>query len=242
MSSAQGSTAGSQARVVRTILADDHRVVRQSLRILLDSRPEVTIVGECDDGRQAVALAEKLRPDIVVMDIAMPELNGIEATRQIKRVSPSTRVIMLSAFGDPEQVRLSLRAGASGYLIKRSDIEELVMAITLVSRGNTYFSSDLAEQIDLSELIYEAKRPDQRSALDRLTARELEVLQLLAEGHTGRSIAERLVISPKTVEGHKARLMAKVGAKNRTDLLRFALKAELVQLEQTESFAHTGAG
>ncbi len=236
------SAGHSPPRIIRTLLADDHRVVRQSLRILLDSRPEVAIVGECDNGRQAVALVEKLRPDIVLMDIAMPELNGIEATRQIRHLVPATRVIMLSAYGDPEQVRLALRAGASGYIVKRSDIEELVMAINLVSHGNTYFSSDLAEQMDLSELIYEARRPDQRSVVDRLTARETEVLQLLAEGHTGRAIAERLVISPKTVEGHKAHLMAKVGAKNRTDLLRFALKVELVQLEQTGPVAQRPAG
>ncbi len=234
MQPAHVSTANSPARVVRTLLADDHRVVRQSLRLLLESRPEVTIVGECDNGRQAIALAEKLRPDIVVMDIAMPELNGIEATRQIRHLVPATRVIILSAYGDPEHVRLALRAGASGYIIKRSDIEELVMAITLVSHGNTYLSSDLAEQMDLSELIYEARRPEQRSVLDRLTARELEVLQLLAEGHTGRSIAEKLVISPKTVEGHKARLVEKVGARNRTDLLRFALQAGLVELDQAD--------
>lgn len=228
--------------VIRVVLADDHQIVRQSLRILLDSRPDVTVVGECNNGREAVEMAEKLHPAIVLMDIAMPELNGIEAARQIRRQSPATRVIMLSAYGDPEQVKLALRAGALGYIIKRSDIEELVMAIKLVSRGNTYLSSDLAEQLDLSDLIYEAKRPDQTSPLDRLTARELEVLQLLAEGNTGRAIAEKLVISPKTVEGHKTRLMAKLGARNRTDLLRFALKAELVQLDEDSPYMRPAAG
>jgi len=217
--------------VIRVILADDHEVVRQSLRILLDSRPEVVVLGDCGNGREAVALVERLRPDVVVMDIAMPELNGIEATHQVRRAAPATRIIILSAYGDAEQVKLALRAGASGYIIKRSDIDELVMAIKLVSRGNTYFSNDLAEQLDLSELIYEAKRPEQTSLRDRLTTRELEVLQLLAEGHTGRSIAEKLVISPKTVEGHKTRLMTKLGVRNRTDLIRFALKAELIQLD-----------
>lgn len=228
--------------VIRVVLADDHQIVRQSLRILLDSRPDVTVVGECNNGREAVEMAEKLHPAIVLMDIAMPELNGIEAARQIRRQSPATRVIMLSAYGDPEQVKLALRAGALGYIIKRSDIEELVMAIKLVSRGNTYLSSDLAEQLDLSDLIYEAKRPDQTSPLDRLTTRELEVLQLLAEGNTGRAIAEKLVISPKTVEGHKTRLMAKLGARNRTDLLRFALKAELVQLDEDSPYMRPAAG
>lgn len=230
------------SNAIRVLLADDHQVVRQSLRILLDSRPDVTVVGECNNGREAVAMAEKLRPAIVLMDIAMPELSGIEAARQIRQLAPATRVIMLSAYGDAEHVRLALRAGALGYIIKRSDIDELVMAIKLVSRGNSYFSNDLAEHLDLSELIYQARRPEQVSPLDQLTTREMEVLQLLAEGHTGRVIAERLVISPKTVEGHKARLMTKLGAHNRTDLLRFAFKADLVHLDEGTPTAFPSAG
>jgi len=219
------------------VLVDDHAIVRQSLRILLDSRPEVTVVGECGNGREAVVMAEKLHPAIVLMDIAMPELNGIEATRQIRRVAPGTRVVILTAYGDPEHLRLALRAGASGYVIKRSDVDELITAIDLVRHGNTYFSRDLAEQFDLADLIYEAKRPEGTSALDRLTARETEVLQLIAEGCTARAIAERLVISPKTVEGHKTRLMNKLGVRNRTDLIRFALKAELIQLDDVTQTA-----
>jgi two-component system response regulator NreC len=227
---ASGGDPGGQA--IRVVLADDHAILRESLRMLLDSRPEVRVIGECCNGREVVGLVQKLRPDVVVMDVAMPELNGIEAARQIRRSAPATRVIMLSAYGDAEQVRLALRAGAMGYLIKRSNIDELMMAIQLVKHGNTYFSSDLAETMDLSELIYEARRPEQTSPLDLLTMREVEVLQLIAEGHTCRVIAERLVISPKTVEGHKTRIMTKLGARNRTDLLRFALKAELVQLDR----------
>jgi two-component system response regulator NreC len=242
MESRQASSKGQKSRAVRVVLADDHRLMRQSLRILLDSRPEVVVVGECGNGRETVALVEKLRPDVVLMDIAMPELNGIEATRQVRRLAPGTRVIMLSAYGDREQVKLALRAGASGYIIKRSDIEELLMAISLVSHGNSYFSNDLAEQLDVSELSYEARRPEQTSLLNRLTTREMEVLQLIAEGHTGKSIGERLVISPKTVEGHKTRLMTKLGARNRTDLLRFALKAELIQLDEGGSPADPRAG
>ncbi len=223
--------------IVRTMLVDDHSILRQSLRILLDNRPEVTVVGECGNGREAVAMAEKLQPTVVLMDIAMPELNGIEATRQIKRVAPGTRVVILTAYGDPEQLRLALRAGASGYVIKRSDVDELITAINLVRHGNTYFSRDLAEQFDLADLIYEARRPEGTSALDKLTARETEVLQLIAEGCTGKAIAERLVISPKTVEGHKARIMNKLGARNRTDLIRLALKAEMIQLDDMRQTA-----
>lgn len=214
------------------MLVDDHTILRQSLRILLDSRPDMTVVAEFGNGRDAVAAAAKLRPDIVLMDVSMPELNGIEATRQIRRVAPAARVVILSAYADPEQLRLALRAGAAGYVIKRSDVDELVMGIHLVMHGNSYFSSDLALQFDLSELMYEAKRPERPSALERLTTREIEVLQLIAEGSTVRAIAERLVISPKTVEGHKSRIMTKLGAHNRTDLIRFAFKTELIQLDE----------
>lgn len=238
----QAPSRDQKSRAVRVVLADDHRILRQSLRILLDSRTGIEVLGECGDGREAVTLVGKLRPDVVVMDIAMPELNGIEATHQVRRASPGTRVIILSAYGDAEQVKLALRAGASGYVIKRSDIEELVMAIRLVCSGNTYISTDLAEQLDLSELIYEAKRPERATLREKLTTREREVLQLLAEGHTGRAIAERLVISPKTVEGHKTRMMSKLGARNRTDLLRYALKAELVQLDDGGSRPGKRAG
>jgi two-component system response regulator NreC len=238
MQTRQAHPATQASRVISVVLADDHKVVRQSLRILLDSKPDVTIVGECNNGREAVAMAETRHPDIVLMDIAMPELSGIEAARQLQHLAPATRVIILSAYSDPEHVRLALRAGVSGFIIKRSDIDELVLAIKLVSRGNTYFSNDLAEHLDLSEMMYEAKRPDQKSPLDRLTTREREVLQLLAEGHTGSAIAERLVISPKTVEGHKSRIMTKLDARNRTDLLRFAFKADLIHLDEGESPPH----
>ncbi len=221
---------------MRVVLVDDHSILRQSLRILLDSRPDMEVVAEFANAREAVAAAAELRPDVVLMDVFMPELNGIEATRQIRRAVPGTRVLILSAYGDAEQLRLALRAGAAGYVIKRSDVDELVMAIHLVRHGNTYFSEDLAKQFDLADLIYEAKRPGGASALDRLTARETEVLQLIAEGCTIKMIAERLVVSPKTVDGHKTRIMSKLGARNRSDLIRFALKAELIQLDDV---AHT---
>lgn len=222
------------AETVRVVLADDHAILRQSLRMLLGARPEIDIVGEANDGREAIALCERLKPDIVLMDVSMPEMNGIEATRQLKRSCPATRVIVLSAYGDQDQLREALRAGALGYVIKRSDIEELTMAIQMVRRGNTYFSADLASSVDISEVIYQARRPGARSDADSLTSREREVLQLIAEGNTGKDIAEKLYISPKTVEGHKTRIMTKVGAKNRADLIRFALRSGIVKLEGAE--------
>lgn len=226
----------------RVILADDHVLIRRSLRLLLDSRPDVEIIGECSDGREVVSMVQELRPDIVLMDVSMPELNGIDATRQIKQLCPSTRVIILTAAVATDQVRDALRAGALGYVLKRSDIDELVLAISLVSRGNTYFSSELAEKLDLVQLMHEAQMDDHRSDLDRLSQREREVLQLLAEGHTGRKIAERLYISPKTVEGHKTRLMQKLGARNRSDLIRFALTSGLVSQEGGHELGEAEAG
>lgn len=224
----------------RVVLADDHVLIRRSLRVLLESRGDVEVVGECGDGREVIALAERLKPDIVLMDLSMPELNGIEATRHIRQLCPSTRVIILTAAVATDQVREALRAGATGYIIKRSDIDELVLAVNLVRRGNTYFSSELAEKLDLVQLMAEAQQDGNRSDLDRLSPREREVLQLLAEGHTGREIADKLVISPKTVEGHKTRIMEKLGARNRSDLIRFALTSGLVSADEEFGAAQRG--
>ncbi len=216
----------------RILLVDDHAILRRSLKALLDARPEMEVVGEASDGRDAISACEMLRPDVVLMDVSMPELNGIEATRQIRRARPGTQVVILSAFGDQDQLREALRAGATGYVVKRSDVDELVLAVQMVRRGNTYVSAELAASVDVAEVMYQSHRPDFRSDANRLTSREREVLQLVAEGHTGRDIAERLFVSPKTVEGHKTRIMSKIGAKNRSDLIRFALRSGIVTLEE----------
>ena len=168
------------------------------------------------------------------MDIVMPGLNGLEATRQIRRASPTTRVVMLSGFVDEDQLLDSLRAGASGYIIKKSDVSELVLAIQTVHRGNSYFSSALSEGFDLAEVLYQAKRTDQRTGVESLTPREREVLQLIAEGYTNQGIANTLFISVKTVEAHKAHIMAKLHARNRTDLIRYAIRKGIVRLESVE--------
>jgi DNA-binding NarL/FixJ family response regulator len=209
---------------VRVALVDDHAILRQSLRLLLQSRDEIEVVGEYENGRHAVDGMPRLRPDVVLMDVAMPHLNGIEATRLIKREVADLRIIMLSSYVDIDHVRESLRAGASGYILKRSDIGELILAIQTVHMGNTYFSKAVGEQFDMSELMYDSRKGGGRdSALDRLTVREREVLQLICEGYTTKQIAGELFISPKTVEGHKTRVMDKLQSRNRTDLLRFAL-------------------
>lgn len=209
---------------VRLLLVDDHGILLKPLRVLLSSHLNVEVVGECADGREAVASARSLQPDVILMDLNMPGLNGIEATRAITRDVAHARVIIVSSYADQDLVYRSLRAGARGYIIKRSDIDELILAIRTVMRGNTYFSAALASTMDLHELAFKARQPDPQSPREGLTTREREVLQLLAEGHSSRAIGEILSISARTVESHKARMMPKIGAHNRADLFRFALQ------------------
>lgn len=217
---------------VRVALVDDHAILRQSLSLLLQSRGTVDVVDDWGNGREAVEQVPRVRPDVVLMDVAMPHLNGIEAMRLIKRECPDVRFIMLSSYVDIDHVRESLRAGASGYILKRSDIAELVLAIQTVHMGNHYFSKAITEQFDVDELLHESrKRNEQPSSLDRLSVREREVLQLLAEGSTTNRIAAELSISPKTVEGHKVRIMDKLQMHNRTELLRFAMQAGITKDE-----------
>jgi two-component system response regulator NreC len=228
------ATANRATRGVKVLLVDDHVVMRQALRMLLEAQNELDVVADVENGRQAVQAVERLQPDVVLMDVVMPGLNGLEATRQIRRIAPSTRVVMLSGFVDEDQLLDALRAGASGYIIKKSDISELVLAIQTVHRGNSYFSSALSEGFDLAEVLYQSKRPDQRTGADSLTPREREVLQLIAEGHTNQGIANELYISVKTVEAHKSHIMSKLHARNRTDLIRYAIRKGIVRMESVE--------
>ncbi len=231
---ASGQSGNRGTHPIRILLVDDHAVIRQALRMLLGSQPELEVVGDVENGREAVQAVEKLNPDVVLMDVVMPGLNGLEATRQIRRSSPGTRVVMLTGFVDEDQLLDSLRSGASGYVIKKSDVSELILAIQTVHRGNSYFSSALNEGFDLAEVLYQAKRTDQRTSVEALTPREREVLQLIAEGYTNQGIANELYISVKTVEAHKAHIMAKLHARNRTDLIRYAIRKGIVRLESAE--------
>lgn len=218
-------------RPIRVLLVDDHTVLRQAMRLLLDSQPELEVVGEAANGRDAVQLAETHAPDLVVIDVIMPGLNGVDATRQIRKRCPHTRVLVLSGYSDDEQVIEALRAGASGYLIKESDIGELVLALRAVVRGNYYFSSAFSQDERAEDLLLRARRSGPRSMYDKLTEREREVLQLVAEGNTNNGIAEQLVISPKTVEAHKAHIMTKLSARNSADLVRHAIRMGMVEVD-----------
>jgi DNA-binding NarL/FixJ family response regulator len=216
------------------MVVDDHAVIRQGLRMLLEARPEIEVVADCENGREALLAVERLRPDVVLMDVVMPGLNGLEATRQVRRASSTTKVVILSGFADEQQITGAIRAGASGYLVKNSDVSELILAIQTVHRGNQYYSAALSEGFDIAELQLQARRPGQKTSLDNLTPREREVLQLIAEGRTNQQIADELVVSVKTVEAHKAHIMDKLKARSRTDLIRYALKRGIVRLESVD--------
>ena len=216
--------------MISVILVDDHVIMRDGLRRLLAAESDIEIVGEADNGRQAVKIALDKNPDIVIMDIAMKDMNGIEATRQIKEENPKIKVIALSMHSERQIVIGILRAGASGYLLKDSTSTELVEAIRTVYRGRKYISQNISDII-LQE-ISEVKKDSEVIGVDRLTNRESEILQLIAEGNSTKRIAEVLFISPKTVESHRANIMEKLDIHNLPELTKYAIRAGLTSLDE----------
>ncbi|MGH9930209.1 MAG: response regulator [Pyrinomonadaceae bacterium] len=213
--------------MIRVLLADDHAVVRDGLRFLLEAQGDIKVVGNANDGRDAVRQVSILKPDIVVMDIAMPELNGIEATLQIQKKCPSTRVIILSMHSTAEHIRQSLQAGAQGYVLKKSAGEEVVEAVRAVNSGRGYLSKTIAGiVIDDYRGLRSATSP-----LENLTRRERQILQLIAEGKSNAEAAHILFLSPKTVETYRSRMMQKLGISNLSGLIKFAVQHGLTSLE-----------
>jgi DNA-binding NarL/FixJ family response regulator len=212
--------------MIRILIADDHNVVAEGLRHLIQAQPDMQVLATVADGREAVRQAAELRPDIVLMDLSMPELNGADATRAILEHEPQCRVIVLSMYAEREYVRRAVKAGALGYVVKRSAATELVEAIRAVHAGGRYLSQKVADVV-LEELAGDGKD----DLLSRLSAREREVLQLLAEGHTGVAIAKRLSLSQKTVETYRARMVEKLGIRDVAGLVRFAIQKGLVSLD-----------
>ena len=208
--------------MIKILLADDHALVRQGFRMILEAQPDMEIVGQAGNGREAVELASKLHPDVAVMDVAMPELNGIEATRRITNVSPRTRVLALSMHKDSMYVREILRAGARGYLLKDSGDADLVAAVRAVAKGDGYISPSVSGAV-LSEYRRHVTHPH-----DFLTSREREVLQMIAEGKTNKEIAASLNLSVYTVEAHRGRVMEKLNLHSTGELVRFALRNGLI--------------
>jgi len=207
---------------IRILLADDHAVVRQGFKMILSAQPDMEIVGEAGNGHEAVALAENLKPDVVVMDVAMPELNGIEATRRLAESVPHARVVALSMHKDSVYVREILRAGARGYLLKDSVAGDLVSAVRAVAQGEGYLSPAVSDAV-LNDYRRHVTNP-----IDLLTSREREVLQMLAEGKTNKEIATMLNLSVYTVEAHRGRIMEKLNMHSINELVRFALRNGLI--------------
>ena len=207
------------------LLVDDHRIVREGLRTLLGQQPDLEVVGEAADGRDAVTQARLLRPDVIVMDIAMPELNGVEATRLILAELPQVRIVALSMYADRRFVAEILRAGALGYVLKDGAFEELALAIRTITEGKTYLSPSIAGLV-VEELMQRTSAPGSPS-LGGLTPRERQVLKLLADGMRPREIAQELSISVKTVEVHKQNLMNKLEIHTASELTRFAIREGL---------------
>jgi RNA polymerase sigma factor (sigma-70 family) len=216
---------------LKVLLVEDHVIVRQGVSALLDEEPDIAIVGEASDGSQALALVQKLRPDIVLMDLSLPGLGGVEATRQMRELFPDVRVLVLSMYDSEEYVFRALRAGASGYVLKQSTSTELVLALRAVAAGSTFLSPSIS-QILISDYMrrVETQQSDDE-ALSILTPREREVLQLIAQGLSNRQIAEKLHISVKTVETHRGNMMNKLDVHDRAGLVKFAMESGLVSLE-----------
>ncbi|RKY08338.1 MAG: DNA-binding response regulator [Planctomycetota bacterium] len=209
----------------RILVVDDHVVFREAVSSLLGSEFGMEVVGQADDGRSGVALARDLRPDVIIMDVVMPNLNGIEATRQIVHEIPNTKILALSAFSDRRSVREMLKAGAIGYVPKSCPFEELVVAIRTVASGQTYLST-LISGIVVEGYIQKITTGDD-SAYSVLTPREREVLQLIAEGKSTKTIAKELFVSTKTVEWHRSQIMNKLGAQSVAELVKYAIREEL---------------
>ena len=216
--------------MIRIVLADDHHLVRQGLRALLERAEDVTVLGEAADGAEALAQVERLHPDVLVIDIAMPHLNGLEAVARLRTLGGSTRALILSMYTDESLVRQALRNGAKGYLLKRAVAEELLLAVRAVARGDTYLSPEVAGPL-LTPLVEGQAPGDAATPLDRLTSREREVLQLIAEGHTNAAIAAHLTLSEKTVEKRRSHLMAKLHLHDTAALVRLAIKHGLLALD-----------
>lgn len=213
------------SRRISILLADDHTVLRSGLRALLSAQADLEVVGEAAEGGEALRLAQTLKPAVVVMDIGMPGVNGIDATARIRRELPATRVLILSMHDDQGYLRQALRAGASGYVLKKAADTELLAAIRAAARGEVFLDPSLAKGLVEDVVLPKAQAPE----IPTLSEREREVLHLLARGHTNQQVADRLCIGAKSVETYKARLMEKLGLKGRAELVRYALTHGLLK-------------
>ena len=211
---------------IKVLIADDHTLIAEALRMVIDAEPDMEVVGHAQDGSDALHQCIERLPDIVVMDNAMPVLNGITATRMLRQTRPETRVIMLSMYGDQANVLRAMRAGACAYLLKSSVANELIEAIRCVAAGGQYLAAELKQGV-IEQLLDSPEDP-----LERLSTREHQVLQMIAEGRTTNEIAERLQLSPKTVETYRARMMEKAGVHDIAGVVKFAIQQGVITLDE----------
>jgi DNA-binding NarL/FixJ family response regulator len=216
---------------MRVLLADDHTLVRAGIRALLQSLPDVEIVAEASDGREALALLEKEKPDVALVDISMPALNGLEVAARVAAASPRTRLVILSMHGDPGHVAQALRAGVSGYLLKDAAVDELPVLLRAVARGETYLSPAISKQV-VAGFLQRGTDGAGPQGDDRLTPRQREILQLIAEGKSSKEVAHVLDISLKTVETHRAQIMERLEIRDLAGLVRYAVRTGLVSSDR----------
>ncbi|MFQ6058798.1 MAG: response regulator [Anaerolineae bacterium] len=214
---------------IRVLLADDHTILREGIRALLAAQPDIEVVGEASNGREAVAKARELKPDVILMDIAMPLLNGLEATRQIKKEHPEMDVLVLTMHDSEEYVSQILGAGAAGYVVKKAAASDLVSAIHAVYQGGAFLYPSVAKML-VEDYLRRVEAGGGRDSYDELTDREREVLQLIAEGYTNKEIADLLCLSVKTVQTHRAHVMEKLNLHDKGEVIKYAIQKGIIEL------------
>ena len=214
---------------IKVLIVDDHTLVRDGIRALLELIADIKVIGEASNGKEALEKVRDLAPDVVLMDLSMPVMNGLEATRRIRKESPNTRVLALTQYDDSEYVIPIIEAGACGFVTKMVAFSELASAIQAASRGESFLSPSAAKAL-VEERQQKMSAGGEKDPYQQLTDREREVLKLIAEGHTGRDIADILIVSPKTVEWYKTSLMNKLNLHNKTDLIKFAIRKRIITL------------
>ncbi len=215
---------------IKVLVADDHTILRQGIKSLLANEEEIEVIGEAKNGREALTIIEETLPDVILMDIAMPGLNGLEATRRIKKKFPRMKVLVLTMYTNEEYIFQILNAGANGYLVKETAFQDLISAIKAVYKNEAFMSPSISKKV-INSYIKRAQN-DEQEICEILTTREREILQLIAEGNSSKKIAELLFISPKTVETHRTHIMDKLNIHNRTGLVKYAIRKGIVDVDK----------